>query len=216
MARRILPLSGLVAVALVLTAFLPLNGNSPDTDASAQKVASFYLAHHGRETAGAFVVAAAALFLVLFGAGLYRALRGPEDGGSAPWALVFFGGSVIAAVGFLAAAAIRLALVDGVHDHASIVATQAVNVLDSDDFLTFSLGTGIMVLGAGAALVTRRDAFRWLGWAGLAIGILDFTPLGFFAFGAAGAWVVVASIAFAAAERPASDRARIEAQPSAV
>ena len=68
--QRLLALSGIAFVALALVAVVAIGGDTPGTDASAGELASFYGDNAIRQGAGAFVLAAAALFVVLFGVGL--------------------------------------------------------------------------------------------------------------------------------------------------
>jgi hypothetical protein len=42
---------------------------------------------------------------------------------------------------------------------------------------------------------------RWLGWIALVLGVLMFTPVGFFAFLASGLWIALASVALTMQER---------------
>lgn len=62
---------------------------------------------------------------------------------------------------------------------------------------------------AGSLIAVRSRLLpTWLGWVGMPVAIAMFTPVGFFAACAAGAWIIVASVrlsmtdesAFAAAE----------------
>ena len=49
-------LSGVLFVVLVLVAFIPLGGDTPDGDASAAKVVGFYSKHETREIIAAVVL----------------------------------------------------------------------------------------------------------------------------------------------------------------
>ena len=76
----------------------------------------------------------------------------------------------------------------------TIGTTQVLNVLDNSDFIPAAAGLGVLVLGAGLSAVRHGGLPRWLGWIGVVIGILAFTPAGFFAFLASGIWIAVVSI----------------------
>lgn len=188
MSKRLLPLSGIVFVGLVAVAFAALGGNTPDGNASAEKVTSFYLAHNGAQTAAVYVLAAGVGFLALFAVAAWQ--QAPPG----MWRLLFVAGAAIAAAGFLAASALHLALTEGVHHHIAPAAAQALNELDAYDYLPFSIGIAIMLLGAAGLGIPRRGLERVLGWSALVLGIGAFTPLGFFTFLASGVWIVVASI----------------------
>ena len=151
MLNRLLPLSGTVFVALTVVAFGWLGGNTPGGKDSAAKVTSFYLAHHARESAAAYVICIAVAFLVLFVVSAWR-----QTGALSLWHLVFVAGGTVAAVGFLAAGAIHLALSEGINDGIGSSAALALNALDANDYLPFSIGIAVMLLGAAGLAIPRR------------------------------------------------------------
>jgi membrane-bound ClpP family serine protease len=79
-------------------------------------------------------------------------------------------------------------------DNIPASAMQALNALDNDFFLPFS--TGIIVLVLATSLITLRGTLlpRWLGWVGIVLFVVSFTPVGFVAFGLSGIWIIVVSI----------------------
>lgn len=193
--RRLLPLSGIVFVALVLIGVVGLGGSTPSNDASAQKVFSFYDAHHARQTITAFILAASVPFLVFFAASLATSLW-PADGvRRAVWQLVLIGGSIVFAAVLLVVALIHFALADAADQGLSGNALRALNALDADSWIAFNAGFGVMMLGAAGALLTRVGGFRWLGWAALVLGIALFIPYAdFFALLLSLVWMIVASV----------------------
>lgn len=193
MLQRLLPMSGVVFVVLVAVSLAALGGNTPGGDSSAAKVASFYATHRTAETAAVYVLAIAVGFLALFAVAAWR------QAAPGVWRLLFVSGASIAAAGFLAAATLHFALVEGVHHHFAPAAAQALNELDAYDYLPFTIGIGVMLLGAAGLGIPQRGLERVLGWSALVLGIGAFTPLGFFTFLGAGIWIVIASIALTAA-----------------
>jgi hypothetical protein len=191
---RFAPLAGVVFVALTVLAVLGLGGDTPDIDSSPQEVAAFFSTHSGREEGGAFLLAIAIVFLVIFGASLRAALR-PPRGRSDGWSSVAFGGVLVAAAGFLVAAAVRLAISEAADKHVPPSAVQALNALDNAVFLAFASGLGIMLLGAAGAMIGMAGKMRGLGWVALIIGVAVFTPLGELGFFASGIWIILASFA---------------------
>jgi len=191
---RLAPLAGVVFVALTVVAVLGLGGDTPDIDSSPQEVAAFFSTHSGREEGGAFLLAIAIVFLVIFGASLRAALR-PPRGRSDGWSSVAFGGVLVAAAGFLVAAAVRLAISEAADKHVPPSAVQALNALDNAVFLAFASGLGIMLLGAAGAMIGMAGKMRGLGWVALIIGVAVFTPLGELGFFASGIWIILASFA---------------------
>jgi hypothetical protein len=73
----------------------------------------------------------------------------------------------------------------------------ALNALNSDMFFTVAVGTAVLNLALGLAVLRHGGLPRPLGWVALVIGIASLTPAGFFAFLATGIVIVWASIALA-------------------
>ncbi len=191
--RRLLPLSGIVSVLLIALAVV-IGGGTPDPDASAAKVMSFYNAHDAREIASALVLATSVPFLVFFAVALATALWPGEADGRPVWELVLVGGSVLAGGAILLAAAVHFALADGA-DHLSASALQVLNVVDGDGWVAWNAGIGVMMLGAAGSLLSRAAGSRWLAWTALVLGILLFIPFAdFFALLASGLWVLLTSV----------------------
>jgi Domain of unknown function (DUF4386) len=192
--ERLAPLAGVVFVVLVLVAFIPLGGNTPDNDATAQKVQSFYSKHSDRELLAAYVLVLSVPFLVFFTSILYRAIR--AAGGRGRLAIAAFGGGLLSAAGFAVGAAIHFALASAGDKASTLPTTQTLNVLDNTSFFPFVAGLGILLLASGLATLRYGGVLpRWLGWAGVILGIAIFIPfVGFVAFGLSGLWVVAASI----------------------
>jgi hypothetical protein len=82
-----------------------------------------------------------------------------------------------------------------VHNGLSADSARVLNAVDVEDFVAFAAGLGIMQLGAAALLIKQRGTLRWLGGAGVLIGIAIFTPLGFFGFLGSLIWIALAGIA---------------------
>jgi hypothetical protein len=200
-ARRLAPLSGIVAVVLIVIAFGALGQSTPGIKASPDKVASFYAAHSGREQGASFLIAIATFFLVVYAAALRGRLAGSAYAGSV-WPNVAFAGGILAALGFGVAATIHLALAEGAHHyHLVPSALQALNALDNDSFIPIVAPVAILLLGAAGAWIRGAGAARWLGWIALILGVLAFTPVGFFAFLAGGIWIAVTSVFLFMTER---------------
>jgi hypothetical protein len=191
--KRIAPLAGIVFVVISVVAIAILGGNTPDGNASPGKVTSFYLDHHGAQAAAAHILPIGTVFLVVFAAGTYAALPKSRGDLAKVGEIVFLIGSAVTAATLLAAASLHLALTEGVHDNISPVATQALNAIDNHNDPLF-LSIGILLIGAGAAMIPHRGALRWLGWIALVAGIVTFTPLGFFALLVGLIWIIATGI----------------------
>jgi hypothetical protein len=78
------------------------------------------------------------------------------------------------------------------------------NVLDNNDYLPVAAGLGVLMFGAGLSTLRHGGLPRWLGWVGVVIGVLIFTPAGFFAFLASGIWIALAGILLTRARQSAA------------
>jgi hypothetical protein len=199
--ERLAPLTGLIFVAIVVAVFA-IGGSTPGDHASAAKVTSFYGKHHDEHMALSFILALSIPFLLFFVSTLRYELR--RAGGTGQLANASFAGGVLAAVGFGVLAFVHYALADAADSAKTISTTQVLNVLDNTDFIPVAAGVGVLVLGAGLSVVRHGGLAKWLGWAGVVLGVLTFTPAGFFAFLASGIWVAIASITLAQARRSAA------------
>ena len=190
--RRWLALSG-VGAALLFAASFFSGGGTPNDDASAAKVVSYFRDHRVATQVWALVAVIGAVLMVLFAVRLREFLRGDgSDGGLLSTAA--FGGAVILATGVMLDSAITFGLV-----RASRLGfagpAQTLNVLSNDDFYPLLGGIAILLLAAGIATVRRPALPRWLGWAAIVIGILSLAgPIGFIGALLAIIWLLVVAI----------------------
>lgn len=185
-------LTGALFVVLVIVAFFALGGDTPDGDASARKVVSFYDDNEGKEIAAAVVLALSTVPLLWFTSLLRGRLRDVLPQGSVIPTFAA-GGGALAAAGFASAGAIHFALADYSSD-IQPAAAQALNALDSDFFLPFTTGLAVLLLALSVAAIRSSVLPRWLGWVGVVMFVVYFTPAGFVAFGLTGIWIIVASV----------------------
>lgn len=191
---RLSTLSGAAFVIATLVSIIAVGGATPDPEASAAEVASFYGAHDNRQFAAALALAAAVPLLVIFGATLSRALRPSEDGRHSIWHTVLTGGSLLAGAGFILAAFVHLTLADGA-DTLSAGTLQVLNLMDGNSWLAFNSGLGVMMLGAAGSMIPLLRADRLMGWAALVLGLALFIPFAsFFALLLAALWIIAMSV----------------------
>lgn len=196
--KRMLPLSGVVFVAVVILAVGGLGGNTPGTDAPAAEVASFYDDDAIQQAVAGFLLAASVPFLVIFGIGLATALSPREARQSSVWELVLIGGTILTGGTVLVVALIHFALVDGAEQGISGGALQALNSLDGNTWVAFNAAFGVMMLGAAGTLLSRTGGYRRLGWIALVLGIALFIPFAdFFALLLTAIWIIVISVMMA-------------------
>jgi hypothetical protein len=198
--ERLAPLTGVIFVVITVLVFA-IGGSTPGDHASAIKVATFYGKHHDKHMALAFILALGIPFLLFFVSTLRYELR--RAGGTGQLANAAFGGGVMAAMGFGILAFVHYALADAADNAKTIATTQTLNVLDNTDFIPVAAGVGVLVLASGLSVVRHGGLPSWLGWVAVVIGVLAFTPAGFFAFLASGIWIAVASIMLTIARQSA-------------
>jgi hypothetical protein len=190
---RLFPLSGIVFVAL-LVASLAVGGDTPDSGASADEVASFYGNDAARQWFSAFAGAAAAPFAVLFGIGL---AEGFSNGPRSRWGDVVRAGGILVAGAVLVGTGAHIAVVNGGEQDISDTALQALNTLHGNTWIAMTSGLGVLLLGAAGTMLSSGSQ-RVLGWIALVLGVALFLPVvDFLAMLAAALWIVVASVVIA-------------------
>lgn len=198
--QRLLALSGIAFVGLVLVGLLGVARDTPGTGASAEELASFYGEHTVRQGIAAFLLAAAALFVVLFGIGLATRFV-QRDSSPSVWGYVLIAGTVLVAGAVLIVAFAHFALANGADEKISPVALQALNALDGNTWMTFNPAFGVMMLGAAGTLLSA-GVLRALGWVALVLGVAAFIPFAdFFALLATLLWIIVTGVVLARAKQ---------------
>ena len=191
---RWLPLSGIVFVLLLLVAIVGISGDTPDTDAPAAEIASFYDEEEVRQGLAAFVLPASVPFLLLFAASLAGMARAADVAPRDIWRRLLLGGSYILGAVIMAMALIHFALADGGND-VDPAALQALNLLDGSFWVPANAALGVMMLGAGGWLLGRARNYNVLGWAALVLGVGLFIPfVDFIALLVSLIWILVASV----------------------
>lgn len=198
----LVPLTGVVFVGLMLAAFA-LTGPGMDatnaTQKTAQEIADHYKDHKDKEMIGAFLLGLAAVFFLFFAGWLRKVLREAEGTGGMLSAVSLAGATVFAA-GVGVAATIHFAVAD-LADDLDPVAIQAMSGIDYDFFIPLAIGMSTFLLATGISAVRHHALPKWLGWVAIVLGVVAYSPAGFFAFMASLVWVLVASIILAARAR---------------
>lgn len=199
--KRLLPLSGIVFVALAVFAVAVLGGSTPSSDSSAAEIATFYDDETIRQGITAFLLAASVPFLVFFGVGLASA-GAPREAARSVWQLVLIAGTILTGGAVLLVAMLHFALVDAVDQGISGGALQALAALDNNTWMAFSGALGVMMLGAAGIFIPRVSGHRWLGRTALVLGVALFIPFAdFFALLLTAVWIVATSVTMARAGR---------------
>jgi hypothetical protein len=189
---RYAPLSGVLAVALLVVATIVTGFDSVDSDDSTQKVIDFWTDNDGQQIAGAFIGALAAVPLLWFLGSLRSALRRAEGDTGRLSAIAYAGGIVLVAFAVVDSS-LQFAVAESVGDVPPGV-TQTLSVLYNDFFLGFPVGLGTLLLASSLAILRTGVLPAWLGWVALLLGIVSLTPIGFFAFFVVLAWIAVVSV----------------------
>jgi hypothetical protein len=185
---RFAPLAGAAFAGLTIGGYLTI-GKFPGSDTPVSQLTTYYAANHGRIGAGGLVLACAAICLAFFGVTLAAMIR-VSSPGLASLALV---GTAVAAAEQLSSASTYVTLGDiGSQTGISAGALQAWHVGGSDG----GIGGGVPILMVAVALAAAlaRVFPRWLAMPGLALGLLQLTPVGFFAWMLFLLWALVAGI----------------------
>lgn len=203
---RWLALSGIGFVILVMLSFSSLGADAAGGNDPISEITSYYDAHQTREQASAFVLAAAIPLLVVFAVGLARATWPAEPRRRPFWQYVLIGGSVLAGAAFAANALLVFTLAS-IADNGDLAAgtIQTLNALNSNIWMMFGAGLGVLMLGAAGSLIPRAGAFRAFGWVALVAGIAFFIPYAaFVAMVATALWIIAMSIVLFRGQRESS------------
>jgi hypothetical protein len=200
------PLTGVVFVVL-LAVTLILAGEGVDPKDGTDEVLEHYSDNEDEITISAFVGGLAVIFFLFFLGWLRKVLREAEGPGGALSAVAFAGG-IVFAVGGAIGSSLQLALGES-FDDIDPTAVEAVNAIAWNYFIPFAVGFATFLLASGISAVRHGSLPRWLAWAAVVLGVLGFTPLGFFTFLVGLAWVLVVSVlltmrARAAGQAPAA------------
>jgi hypothetical protein len=189
---RYAPLSGLLAVALLVVSIVVTGFDSVDSSDSTQKVVDFWTDNDSQQVASAFIGALSLVPFLWFLGSLRSALRTAEGGTGRLSAIAYAGGIVLAAAAAVDAS-IQFAVAESVGDVPPGV-TQTLSVLYNDFFLGFPVGLGTLLLAASLVILRTKALPVWLGWVAFVLGIVSLTPIGFFAFLVVLAWIAVVSV----------------------
>lgn len=190
--RRLMPLCGIVFVLVVVIAVVAIGGDTPSTGDSAQSMFDFYDEQSVRQGIAAFVFAASVPFLVLFAVGLATTYRDAARESATVWRHVLMAGGILTGGAILANSWIHFALSDGADSGIDPVALQSLVTLDTDSWVAFNAGLGVMMLGAAGCMIPGGT--RFMGWSALVLGVVLFIPFAdFFALVLTLIWIIVES-----------------------
>lgn len=191
---KIVPLAGVAYLVLEVAGNGSI-GSFPDSDTTVGKLIPFYATHHSSIARGGLLLHYGALALALFlvavcarihESGVHPVVSGAALVGSAvAVGAEFAGAGVYSTLGFV-----------GAHERViAPAALQAWHVNGAGGGLsTGDGGLMIVLLAVSVAAIAGHALPRWLGWSALVLGIVQLTPVGFFAGVVFWLWAAVAGI----------------------
>jgi hypothetical protein len=184
----------------VISAVLP--GSLPSSAASGSVIAAYAVSHKTDLTVSSVVIGISIFVGLLFYGQLRWRLR--HAPAADKWATISFGGAVLFAAGGGVSGGAQLALADD-PKRLSPAAAQALYAIFRDMPMVLFAGLGVLMFAAGLAILQSHLLPRWLGWIGLAFGIVAVLPLGLIALVLGAAWTLAVSIAMTRRRDPAHD-----------
>jgi hypothetical protein len=166
--NRFTPLTGLVFTVLSLIAFATASG-APKAGDSGSTVIAFYRAHSSNAQASDLLWTVAFVFLVFFAASICTMARRAPDSDWLRW--VVAAGAAVLAAGAAVYFGFDFTLASGAGD-LSPAAAQALNLLALKLYLPVAAGGVLFGVGAGLTIVRGSLLPSWVGWVGVAFGIL--------------------------------------------
>lgn len=193
-AKRLVPLSGVISVALIIVAFI-VGGEPPDIDAPVNEVASFYTENDSDQIVASIVLAYGGLFFLFFATALRNALRRAE-GGDAGTSTLSFAGAILFVAGLGIWASLGFVLGDAA-DHLDDSSIHTLHALSFDFFFVTAIGLFAFLIGSGIAIVKTGALPTWLGWVAIVASLLAITPVFFIAGLVLGIWTLITSVLLA-------------------
>jgi hypothetical protein len=191
-------LGGVLYVALFVVGTILLVGGEPNGNASPSEVVRWYAdsGHRDRINVGWILTGLGIFFFLWFLAALRNALlRLVGDGFLTTLATV--GGAVYAALalaGVAVNAAIKTMSDDTYHHQVFPELIHAANDAGYVLHSTGGVGIGAMMIAASLAVLRVRAVPAWLGWVGVAAGIIALASIAFVPWFVIALWLVVASV----------------------
>jgi hypothetical protein len=189
--RRWVAYGGLLFVLIVVVAVV-VAPNAPSSNATAAKVVSNYHNHQAAYYVSAYLIVLA----VIEGLTYFWYLREylGQVAASRRLLTVAYAGAVLFGISGTVGAGLNIALADGGH-HANFPAAsmQTLNLLKNDlNIPIAAAGTATFLLVTALVVLRNGGLPRWLGWAGIVLGVISAT--GIVGPAGVGLWVLLTSI----------------------
>ncbi len=189
-------LGGILYVVLFVVGTILLFSGAPDSDAAPAKVIAYYSdsGHRDRIGIGWIVAGLGVFFFLWFLGALRRAVRRWEGEDGFLTGVATIGGAVYAALAF-AALAVNMGIrtmSDDTYKHA--VYPGLIHAADDASYIlhaTGGAGAGAMIIAASLAAMRAGVVRSWVGWLGVAAGIVGLASILFFTQAAIAIWIVI-------------------------
>ena len=200
--ERLAALAGVVFIVFYVAAFL-LGIEVGNSD---REILDYYASssHRAKELIAFFLIAGAALALIVFAAALRSLIRRPEQDTSMLGSLALAGGTAQAAL-IIAGNAVSRGAGFASMDKDFHLDPNTRRYFEDIGFLLFVSGAlaGILLVVAVSLAALRYGLLpRWLGWTGFAVAVLLPTAIGFLGFLIFLAWMLAVSVTLATRRPP--------------
>jgi hypothetical protein len=205
-------ISGLGFIVLLIVSFI-LIGQPKGADNPPEEIANWYSDNKDAAEIGAFLSVVAGAFLIFFGGYLRKIF---EPGAGLMLSILPLVGIVFVAVGAAIDNTLIFANAEAVDDIAPLQ-IQTIQAIWDNDFLPLILGVIVFNWSVGFAVLRSGALPKWLGYWGIAFGVISLLgPISFIGAPGAALWIVIASIMLSMRARgPASTQPAPPAQPAA-
>jgi hypothetical protein len=199
--ERLAALAGVVFIVFYVAAFL-LGIEVGNSD---REILDYYASssHRAKELIAFFLIAGAALALIVFTAAVRSLIRRPEQDTSMLGSLALAGGTAQAAL-ILAGNAVSRGAGFASMDKDFHLDPNTRRYLEDIGYLLFVSGAlaGILLVVAVSLAALRYGLLpRWLGWTGFAVAVLLPTAIAFLGFLIFVAWMLAVSVTLATRQR---------------
>jgi hypothetical protein len=155
------------------------------------QVINHYNDHKSGHLVGDLSAGVAVVFFLFFITSLRSYFKDKEGADGLSMAALV--GGIFIGMGGAIFTSLDVALIDARH-HITTQAAQALSVLNNDFFFPFEIGLIVFGLSVGLTIIASGALPKWLGWVMIVIGVVAFTPVGFFGFFIVLIWSVIVAI----------------------
>jgi hypothetical protein len=200
---------GLAILVLLVVGFAVLGGNQPKENVSGSAVDAYSNAHQAQEWAQVYVIGLALALMVFYVSHLRGVLIGKSQGtnegdGNRTLANASFAGGILFVVGLMTAGTLAVAQILATHNHQADIA-HTLNFVGQNAELGYLFGMAVFALATGAAILGQAGLPRWLGWAGIVVGVICVAgPISFLGLILGAIWIAITGFVVAARSKDSS------------